>query len=150
MSSHPRDDCVSLISRRSEPGSARLSVLFSGGIDSTVVTYLAHKQAFHFPQFIMETNTVDRYIPIDEPIDLLNVAFENPRKIRIAQEGNVGGLPRRQKAKHGKATHAAEAKSSYAVPDRKTGLEELEELRRLCPGRKWNFVCRSPFIDVYR
>ncbi|KAH6917180.1 asparagine synthase [Coprinopsis sp. MPI-PUGE-AT-0042] len=106
-----------------DAASARLSVLFSGGIDSTVVTFLAHK-----------------YIPIEEPIDLFNVAFENPRKIRIAQEGNIGGLPRRQKAKGWKGAQAVEEKPAYSVPDRKTGLQELEELRRLCPGRKWNFV----------
>ena len=29
---------------------------------------------------------------------------------------------------------------TYNVPDRGTGLQELEELRRLCPHRKWNFV----------
>ena len=28
----------------------------------------------------------------------------------------------------------------YNVPDRLSGLEELGELRRLCPGRQWNFV----------
>ena len=28
----------------------------------------------------------------------------------------------------------------YLVPDRVAGLSELEELRRLCPGRQWNFV----------
>ncbi|EEB87677.1 hypothetical protein MPER_14901, partial [Moniliophthora perniciosa FA553] len=29
------------------------------------------------------------------------------------------------------------------VPDRVTGLQELEELRRLCPDRIWNFVEES-------
>lgn len=33
----------------------------------------------------------------------------------------------------------------YHVPDRLTGLEELEELRRICSNRIWNFV--RPFID---
>lgn len=28
----------------------------------------------------------------------------------------------------------------YQVPDRITGLKEVDELRRLCPGRTWNFV----------
>ncbi|CAF4348216.1 unnamed protein product, partial [Adineta steineri] len=37
---------------------AKLAILFSGGIDSTVLTVLA-----------------DRILPINEPIDLLNVAF---------------------------------------------------------------------------
>ncbi|KAG2023253.1 asparagine synthase [Coprinopsis cinerea AmutBmut pab1-1] len=115
------------IPHNSEPNSARLAILFSGGIDSTILTFLAH-----------------RHIPIEEPIDLLNVAFENPRKIRIAQEGNLGGLPKRQKKKledwQAKQNAPVEGKASYNVPDRKTGLQELEELRRLCPGRKWNFL----------
>lgn len=34
----------------------------------------------------------------------------------------------------------------YLVPDRSAGLCELEELRRLCPGRQWNFV--SLHIDT--
>nr|GAT47907.1 asparagine synthetase domain-containing protein 1 [Mycena chlorophos] len=82
------------------PGTARLAILFSGGIDSTVLAFLAHR---HLP---------------DEPIDLLNVAFENPYKLR--------------------GSHSA-ATNPYLVPDRETGLSELAELKRLCP-RQWNFV----------
>ncbi|KAG6845952.1 hypothetical protein H0H87_011000 [Tephrocybe sp. NHM501043] len=103
-------------------GKARVGVLFSGGIDSTVIAYLAH-----------------RHIPFSEPIDLLNVAFENPRKIRIQAEGNNGRSTKKHKKK---LTEAAEHKNhtSYNVPDRITGLQEVEELRRLCPQRTWNFV----------
>jgi hypothetical protein len=36
----------------------------------------------------------------------------------------------------------------YLVPDRKTGLQEVEELRRLCPGRIWNFVSVSYILGV--
>jgi hypothetical protein len=36
------------------------------------------------------------------------------------------------------------AEVSYLVPDRVTGLQELEELRRISPGRHWNFV--GPWI----
>lgn len=35
---------------------------------------------------------------------------------------------------------AIKAQTAYAVPDRVVGLEELDELRRLCPWRVWNFV----------
>lgn len=83
-----------------------------------------------------------RHVPLDEPIDLLNVGFENPRKIKIQNLGNTGGIPKRvQKAQahQGQAT-TEQAPVSYRVPDRVTGLTELEELRRLCPGRTWNFV----------
>ncbi|KAF9036442.1 hypothetical protein BDZ89DRAFT_1157526 [Hymenopellis radicata] len=101
---------------------ARLAVLFSGGIDSTVITYLAH-----------------RHIPLDEPIDLLNVAFENPRKVQVALEGNSGKNKKKKKARTDSEPKSS-VPTSYLVPDRKTGLEQLEELRALCPGRTWNFV----------
>lgn len=108
---------------------ARVAVLFSGGIDSTVCAFLAHK-----------------HIPLDEPIDLLNIAFENPRKIRVQVDGNVGGIKKkRQRAILKNRVSIDEQLSerynpNYLVPDRVAGLKELEELRRLCPGRQWNFV----------
>lgn len=36
---------------------------------------------------------------------------------------------------------------SYLVPDRVTGLQELEELRRISPGRRWNFVGIGIFTE---
>jgi len=83
----------------------------------------------------------DRHIPPDEPIDLLNIAFENPRKIRVQLEGNMGGNKkalRNVKRKEGPVPGRYDP--DYLVPDRSTGLSELEELRKLCPGRQWNFV----------
>ncbi|TFK76894.1 hypothetical protein BDN72DRAFT_884541 [Pluteus cervinus] len=107
-----------------QPGQARVAVLFSGGIDSTVITYLAH-----------------RHLPCSEPIDLLNVAFENPRKMRLETEGNVNALPKQKKKERLKKGPTSEVKQpTYMVPDRVSGLQELEELRRLCPDRTWNFV----------
>ncbi|KAI0067903.1 hypothetical protein BV25DRAFT_1911767 [Artomyces pyxidatus] len=108
---------------------ARLAVLFSGGIDSTMIAFLAH-----------------RHVPLDEPIDLLNVAFENPRKIRIQVEGNVGGLSKKERklkarlAAFEDTIEGGNYDHDYLVPDRVTGLKEVEELRRICPGRQWNFV----------
>jgi len=113
----------------SEKGKARVAVLFSGGIDSTMLAFLAN-----------------RHVPMDEPIDLLNVAFENPRKIQVQVDGNIGALPKRERKRllqaldtNGKGTGNKEL-SSHMVPDRVTGRQEVEELRRLCPGRVWNFV----------
>ena len=70
----------------------------------------------------------------------------------IQARGNLGGLPKKQQRKQIVKEHSLDA--SYMVPDRVTGLQELEELRRLCPGRAWNFVMSfcsgflSPFLTV--
>jgi hypothetical protein len=89
----------------------------------------------------------DRHVPLDEPIDLLNIAFENPRKIRVQVDGNVGGTKKKKKKSNviqndrpKEGLVSGRYKPDYLVPDRAAGLCELEELRRLCPGRQWNFV----------
>ncbi|KAJ7706449.1 asparagine synthase-domain-containing protein [Mycena rosella] len=97
-------------------GTPRVAVLFSGGIDCTTLAFLAHK-----------------HIPLDEPIDLLNVAFENPRKVKLQAVVN----PSNSRKKPPKP--APNPPPLYMVPDRITGLQQVEELRRLCP-RVWNFV----------
>ncbi|KAJ1311523.1 hypothetical protein OPQ81_010007 [Rhizoctonia solani] len=134
----PRNNDDSL---QSETPVARLGVLFSGGIDSSVVAFLA-----------------DRHIPRDEPIDLLNVGFENPRTLSVPQNKAIQAAKvqrKRDKKERKKGLYAPEVSSApstrainespklgtYEVPDRLTGLQQLEELRRLCPHRKWNFVC---------
>ncbi|GJE85961.1 asparagine synthetase domain-containing protein [Phanerochaete sordida] len=115
---------VNIPQKLEDQGKARVAVLFSGGIDSTVLAFLA-----------------DRHVDRDEPIDLLNVAFENPRKILVQAEGNIGGLPKWEKKQKLKdRTQYTTIEVTYNVPDRGTGLQELEELRRLCPHRTWNFV----------
>ncbi len=75
-----------------------IAVLFSGGLDCTVLAALAHQ-----------------CLPIEEPIDLLNVAFENPR-------------------------NKNSSRSIYDVPDRLTGLKSLAALQNKFPLRKWNFI----------
>jgi len=80
---------------------------------------------------------LSRQLPLTEPIDLLNVAFENPRSLQaqtpkakktavVPLEG-VTGSPQ----------------DTYSVPDRITGIQELEELRRSAPDRIWNFASVS-------
>lgn len=66
-------------------------------------------------------------LPNDQEIDLLNVAFENPRVVKAASAGNPAPV------------------SAYAqCPDRITGLSSHAELQQVCPGRTWRFVS----IDV--
>ena len=88
--------------------------------------------------------TPKRYIPADEPIDLLNVAFENPRK-QANGKGKAGVKDHTERQED----VTPDPSTSYLVPDRKTGLEGLAELRRLCPHRTWNFV-RCSFIPHCR
>ena len=66
---------------------ACLAVLFSGGLDSTVLALLANE-----------------FVPDSLPIDLINLAF----------------CPK--------------------APDRQTGWSSYLELKRIAPGRKWNFI----------
>lgn len=88
----------------------------------------------------------DRHVPLDEPIDLLNVAFENPRKIRAQVDGNVGVIKKKKRLNTLQDDRSLGSRAlercdpDYLVPDRSAGLYELEELRSLCPGRQWNFV----------
>jgi asparagine synthetase B (glutamine-hydrolysing) len=88
---------------------ANVAVLFSGGLDCTLLARLAHD-----------------ILPVDQPIDLLNVAFDNPRSMAAA-------------SKVGPAVSAYES-----CPDRKTGRSSHLELIRVCGGRKWRFIA----IDV--
>ena len=75
------------------------------------------------------------------------MAFENPRKIQLKNDlekkKNKGASEKQSDSKCGvriKHIHGSGKEDIYLVPDRVTGLEELEELRTLCPGRQWNFV----------
>lgn len=76
----------------------RVGILFSGGIDCTILAALSNK-----------------YIKNDIPIDLMNVAFE---KVRKNQNSEI----------------------NWDVPDRITGRQSIEELRKIFPERKWNLI----------
>lgn len=97
--------------------SAKVAVLFSGGLDCTLLARLSHDIQ-----------------PIEEPIDLLNVAFENPRvAAAAAASSNRQNIP------------PSLSGSTYeACPDRITGRSAYNELQKTCPGRKWRFIA----IDV--
>lgn len=85
---------------------AHVAILFSGGLDCTLLARLCHD-----------------VVPLEQEIDLLNVAFENPRVIK------AGPNPPLQ------------SPSIYSLcPDRITGISSHAELLRVCPGRTWRFV----------
>lgn len=88
------------------PAPASIAILFSGGLDCTLLARITHE-----------------ILPKEQDIDLLNVAFENPRVHGSANVANVT------------------AASPYMqCPDRLTGLSSHAELQRTCPGRNWKFV----------
>jgi asparagine synthetase B (glutamine-hydrolysing) len=83
----------------------RVAILFSGGLDCSVLAFLIHT-----------------LLPPAEPIDLINVAFENPRTV---------------------AAQNTKPDDVYNVcPDRITGRAGWEELESLSQGtgRNWRFV----------
>uniref|UniRef100_A0A6J0UH66 Asparagine synthetase domain-containing protein 1 n=1 Tax=Pogona vitticeps TaxID=103695 RepID=A0A6J0UH66_9SAUR len=114
------------------PGAAsrkpHVAILFSGGIDSVVIATLA-----------------DRHVPLEEPIDLLNVAFKLPEQNsqsisnRKPSKGKKQ-LPPSLECFNGNNTVTCSSLASFNVPDRITGRAGLEELRNINPSRSWNFV----------
>ncbi|KAF2459018.1 asparagine synthase [Lineolata rhizophorae] len=80
----------------------RIAILFSGGLDCSLLARLAHD-----------------IVPIAESIDLLNVAFENPR---IQRSAPCSSAP------------------YETCPDRITARTSLAELQRMCPERQWRLV----------
>ncbi|KAJ4423992.1 hypothetical protein N0V82_001238 [Gnomoniopsis sp. IMI 355080] len=97
---------------------SRVAVLFSGGLDCTVLARLCHD-----------------LLPLDQSIDLINVAFENPR---VAAN-----------AKKSKDQNNLDSFDIYEVcPDRITGRKSFAELQGVCPGRTWQFICVNiPYVE---
>lgn len=94
---------------RSSENSSKVAVLFSGGLDCTLLARLIHD-----------------ILPHDQPIDLLNVAFENRRVHEAANRGNGTDY------------------DYSSSPDRMTGIKSHLDLTRVCHERVWRFVA----IDV--
>lgn len=83
---------------------ARLAVLFSGGLDCTVLARVASE-----------------IMPSGQPVDLINVAFENPR---IASQHR----------------DRSQQELYELCPDRITGRKAFAELLETCFSRSWRFV----------
>lgn len=96
----------------------RVAVLFSGGLDCTVLARLAHE-----------------VLGPDQGIDLINVAFENPRVVA-------------QLKKEAKGRPISDFYE--ACPDRITGRKSFAELQKVCPGRTFRFlsVCAVSPVPV--
>lgn len=80
--------CKNCINNDESCSHCTTGILFSGGLDCTVLALIA-----------------DKYVPKDQPIDLINVAFKNNNN------------------------------DSYDVPDRITGRQSFEELKTICSLR---------------
>ncbi|CZT50311.1 related to asparagine synthases [Rhynchosporium secalis] len=109
----------------------RMAILFSGGLDCTVLARIAHD-----------------HLPSDQHIDLLNVAFENPRVVEAAKND---AAKRKKTSSKGSivgsqpmSTLADEPSLDFSpfeiCPDRATGRKAFAELQTVCPSRVWRFV----------
>ena len=110
----PISNCPLTLNNNTE---VKIAILFSGGLDCTILARLCND-----------------ILPINEPIDLLNVAFENPRVAAAA------------------ATKT-KTNSNYSVyeecPDRKTGRAAYKELQRISPDRNWQFIAINiPYTET--
>ncbi|KAI9684725.1 MAG: hypothetical protein M1829_000100 [Trizodia sp. TS-e1964] len=97
-----------------------VAILFSGGLDCTMIARLVHE-----------------ILPTCKSVDLLNVAFENPRVVKAAKRMDQAG--------HSLADVISpkidtEQSPFESCPDRITGYKSLDELNRICLERKWRFV----------
>ncbi|KAM4668694.1 asparagine synthetase domain-containing protein 1 [Amazona ochrocephala] len=109
---------------------AHIAVLFSGGIDSMVIAALA-----------------DKHVPLEEPIDLLNVAFmlkeqakqKGTSKNHTSREVQFDLLCSQESCQDLDAKTPA-CFSCFDVPDRITSRAGLKELEAINPSRIWNFV----------
>ncbi|KAK4050812.1 hypothetical protein OIV83_003234 [Microbotryomycetes sp. JL201] len=110
---------------RLDSNPAKVAILFSGGLDCTTLALI-----------------VDECLEKGEKIDLINVAFENPRSL-----AGQSRMDRSKSAAETATTADTDASTKngnnidkYDVPDRKTGKMSWLELRRIRPNRTWQFI----------
>lgn len=114
---------------------SKVAILFSGGLDCTLLARLTHD-----------------ILPTSEPIDLLNVAFENPRVARARARTRTTKnrhSPRPATNPESYSDLEPEAENLYELcPDRMTGRSSYAELIRVCPTRLWRFVAINiPYLE---
>jgi asparagine synthetase B (glutamine-hydrolysing) len=103
-----------------------VAITFSGGLDCTVLAILS-----------------DEFIPEGQAIDLINVAFENPRVLASSSGSSKVGIKKKKREDTsyvGSNEETGLADKTYDTPDRLTAREAWEELKSLRPKRKWNLV----------
>lgn len=103
----------------------RLAILFSGGLDCTVMARMVHD-----------------ILPLEQEIDLLNIAFENPRVVEAAKKAAEKDKKIMSNSEYG-ADGQKTGSPFQNCPDRETGRNSFEELSKVCPGRTWRFVAVS-------
>lgn len=102
----------------------RVAVLFSGGLDCTTLALLIH-----------------HVIPASQGIDLINVAFENPRSVQAARQASCLAHDEAGSAQSITDRPLNSATSPYEIcPDRQTGRKSFAELCQVAPTRQWRFV----------
>lgn len=109
----------------------RVAVLFSGGLDCTVLARLAHE--------VMDP---------EQGIDLLNVAFENPRVVAQLRKDHAKNKNKKKNSGNDNGNDEVDGDNIdidfyEACPDRITGRKSFAELQRVCRGRAFRFVAVS-------
>ncbi|KAK6339187.1 hypothetical protein TWF718_008609 [Orbilia javanica] len=114
---------------------SKVGILFSGGVDCTMLARIVHD-----------------ILPAEEPIELLNVAFENRRVLeaaaaeakKVKKSKKVSTQARNGEELESSALEDVSAPSFidsvYDIcPDRQTGRKSWNELQSVCPTRDWRF-----------
>ena len=120
----------------------RVAVLFSGGLDCTVLARMAHD-----------------LLPLGDHIDLINVAFENPRVIQATQnppksKKSASPSSQTQNSTNGQAEKSPQGALPKTLPfescpDRETGRKAFQELQDVCPNRVWRFIAVRVTYPIY-
>ncbi|PWN21909.1 hypothetical protein BCV69DRAFT_281816 [Microstroma glucosiphilum] len=100
-----------------------VAILFSGGLDSALLAWYTHLA-----------------LPAQQSIDLLNVAFENPRVLQAAKNGREAERKGVGKDHLSLTEGASSSLSRFSTPDRLLSHATLAQLQALSPGRQWNLV----------